>query len=295
MLNVKYTDSFNFRCLENLRETSLDVSLIHTGREHCKPYHIFSGVRDEYIIHLVLSGSGFYSARGKTYSLGPGQMFLIYPGEAVTYGADEATPWTYAWIGFNGMRADAIIKQCGFSHNTLVLPTPDPEVFMPCITDMLEHKALTFANDLYREAALLQMLSILVEHHTALSQKDNPDKYLYSTGVYVQLAIDYIQCMYMHGIKVADIAENIGISRAHLNHAFQKEVGVSIQKFLIDYRMHKAANMLVSTGLSVKEVSSQVGYEDQLTFSKAFKKKFGISPRDYRSHKDTMDKFSEKQ
>ena len=40
MRNVKYTDSVTFRCLEHLRETSLDISLIHAGREHCKPLHI---------------------------------------------------------------------------------------------------------------------------------------------------------------------------------------------------------------------------------------------------------------
>ena len=35
MPNVKYTDSATFRCLENLKEGSLDISLIHTGKEHC--------------------------------------------------------------------------------------------------------------------------------------------------------------------------------------------------------------------------------------------------------------------
>ena len=37
MPNVKYTDSATFRCLENLKEGSLDISLIHTGKEHCPP------------------------------------------------------------------------------------------------------------------------------------------------------------------------------------------------------------------------------------------------------------------
>lgn len=99
----------------------------------------------------------------------------------------------------------------------------------------------------------------------------------------------------MHGITVSDIAENVGISRAHLNQSFQKELGLSAQKFLIDFRMHRAANYLASTALSVKEISNMVGYEDQLTFSKAFKKKFGMSPLNYRTHTDKMDKFDEKQ
>ena len=66
MPNVKYTDSATFRCLENLKEVSLDISLIHTGKEHCSPGHICSIPRDEFIIHFVLDGAGFYSAGGQT-------------------------------------------------------------------------------------------------------------------------------------------------------------------------------------------------------------------------------------
>ena len=80
-----------------------------------------------------------------------------------------------------------------------------------------------------------------------------------------------------------------------LNNSFQKELGMSAQTFLIDYKMHKAASLLVSTSLSVKEIANNVGYEDQLVFSKAFKKKFGMSPKNYKTHKEMMDKFNEKQ
>ena len=47
--------------------------------------------------------------------------------------------------------------------------------------------------------------------------------------------------------------------------------------------------------LRFKEVSNSVGYEDQLVFSKAFKKKFGMSPKNYKTHKEMMDKYNEKQ
>lgn len=295
MKNVKYTDSINFRCLEHLRETSLDLSLVHTGREHCKPYHVFSGIREEYIIHFVLDGSGFFSVNGNTWTLTPGQMFLIYPDEAVTYGADETTPWSYAWVGFKGFRADKLLHQCGFSHNKRILPSPETEVVNSLIDDMLDHRAMTPAGDLYRESCLLRTLSVLTSKHQEETALETKKKYTYSTGIYTELAVNYIKNMYMHGITVGDIAENVGISRAHLNQSFQKELGLSAQKFLIDFRMHRAANYLASTPLSVKEISNLVGYEDQLTFSKAFKKKFGMSPLNYRTHTDKMDKFDEKQ
>ena len=148
MPNVKYTDSATFRCLENLKEGSLDISLIHTGKEHCPPGHICSMPRDEFIIHFVLDGSGFYSAGGQTWSLSPGQMFVIYPNEPTTYGADETHPWTYAWIGFRGIRAHSMVRACGFSKNQLVLPAPNQKIILKHIDYMLDHKQLSKANDL---------------------------------------------------------------------------------------------------------------------------------------------------
>ncbi len=297
MRNVKYTDSVSFRCLEHLKETSLDINLVHAGREHCEPSHICSGEREEYIIHFIFSGKGFYSIQnGNMYALSAGQMFLIQPGEVVTYGSDAIDPWHYAWIGFNGIRADTILKQCGFSAKKPVLSSPDqPEIVMECINNILDCKSLTFVNNLRREAWMLMLFSRLVDNHDKLSHKHLPENNNYSASVYVELAIEHIKCFYKDGINVSDIANHIGISRAYLNYAFQKELGISIQKFLIDFRMHKAASQLISTTDTVKEISMSVGYEDQLTFSKAFKKKFGMSPKNYRECKIVPVHYHEKQ
>ena len=55
MRTVKYTNSYDFQCLEDLRETFMEITLVHMGREECKPLHAFSGIRDEYIIHFGVS------------------------------------------------------------------------------------------------------------------------------------------------------------------------------------------------------------------------------------------------
>jgi AraC family transcriptional regulator of arabinose operon len=94
---------------------------------------------------------------------------------------------------------------------------------------------------------------------------------------------------------VTDITDYVGISRTYLTQIFQKELGLSVQTFLIDYRMHKAANLLLSTNQSISDVSTNVGYDDALAFSKSFKKKFGLSPKNYRSQKEEMDLFTKKQ
>lgn len=289
MDTVKYTNSVDFKCLEDLRETSMEIALVHMGREECKPYHAFSGIRSEYIIHFVMSGKGFYSANGNTWPLSSGQMFLIFPEEPVVYCSDKNDPWTYAWIGFKGLRAATILKNCGFSKSHLILPAPALNDYAGCFDDLFEHISLSFSHELYRESILLKLLAILCDHHTKLVLNSKQEQIDYSDNAYVNLAIDYINEMYMQGIGVSDIADNIKITRSHLNHAFQKEFNISVQKFLMDFRMHKAANLLVSTTMSIKEISNAVGYHDQLVFSKAFKNKFGMSPKIYRNYKDELE------
>lgn len=123
MRTITYTDSAQFQCLEHLREAFMDLYLVHCGIEHCKPGQFFGpSFRDEYIIHFVLEGKGSYMVGGITYFLTINQMFLIYPGEEIRYGADSDEPWTYAWIGFNGIRAESTLRNCGFSRQCYVLP-----------------------------------------------------------------------------------------------------------------------------------------------------------------------------
>lgn len=289
MDTVKYTDSSDFLCLEDLQESSLDIALIHMGKEKCQPYHAFSGTRSEYIIHFILSGNGFYSANGNTWPVSAGQMFLIYPGVPVVYCADTHTPWTYTWIGFDGLGTDTILKQCGFSKSNLILPAPDTDEYISCFNELFEHVSLSFSDRLYRESLLLKLMAVLADYHTKVLLDGSQDKTNYGNNTYVNMAIDYINEMYMQDINVTDIADRIGITRSHLNAAFQKELNLSIQRFLIDFRMHKAANLLVSTTMSVKEIAAHVGYRDQLVFSKAFKKKFGLSPKNYRTYKAEME------
>lgn len=284
MRTIRYKNEKEFQCLDNLKETPTEIALVHAGRENCKPYHVFSGKRDEYIIHFIVSGRGLYSASGNTWSLSSGQMFLVCPNETVVYCSDSLNPWSYVWIGIKGFEAESILKQCGFTKNRLILPAPDASEYLTCFDGLFEHTTQTYADKFYRESVLLKLLSVLCCNYSQLSRNKNWQQSIPVNNAYIDQAIDYINETYMHGITVSDIANHVGISRTYLNHVFQEEVNRSAQTFLIDYRMHRAARLLRDTSLSVKEISKSVGYNDQLVFSKAFKRTLGVSPREYRAN-----------
>ena len=285
MRNATFYSGNSHQVLEGLAEPSLELTLVHVGTEECKPFHIVSDPRTEYIIHFILSGAGFYSANGNTWPLKSGQMFLIYPGEPIVYGSERNNPWTYAWIGFKGIRAESILKQCGFSKNQLVLPLSSQLEALTCIQEIMDHKSLATSDMLSRESSMIRLFSLLAKEHEERAGR-SVDQLTSGDAIYVKLGCEHIKGMYMHGsFGVESVASHIGISRARLNRAFQKELKMSVQQYLIDFRMHQASSLLLNTPLSIKEIAAQVGYNDQLVFSKAFKSKFGVSPKNYRKQR----------
>lgn len=289
MRTSKFTDENNFRCLEDLQETSSELSLIHYGTEKCRPYHVFAGTRDEYIIHLIISGQGFYTANNNTWTLSAGQMFLILPGKPVVYCADSRAPWSYVWIGFKGNRVESILSECGFTRNRLVLPSPSPDDYLGIWNEMLEHITLSYEDILFRESALFRILSLLCANAGKIADLPGSAYKKGQSNDYVSQAVDFISTNYKRDITITDIASMIGISRAYLNHLFKKEYNMSAQEFLIDFRMRKAAYLLTNTDQPVKEVAQNAGYRDALFFSKAFKKRFTVSPQNYRLYRQELE------
>ena len=283
MKNATYFSSNTHQVLEGVAEPALELMTVHAGVEECKPFHIVSEPRSEYIIHFILSGAGFYSAGGSTWPLRAGQMFLIYPHTEIVYGSEANDPWTYCWIGFRGVRAESVLKKCGFSRNTLIRSLTNVQDVFSCIQEILSRRSLAASDMLARESGMIRLFSLLAREYEDSTgdrgmETDSPD------ALYARLGREYIKDIFMHhSVSVEDIAAHIGVTRARLNRAFQKELQTSVQQYLIECRLRHAASLLKETPLSVKEITWQSGYNDQLVFSAAFKKKYGLSPTAYRS------------
>jgi AraC-like DNA-binding protein len=100
---------------------------------------------------------------------------------------------------------------------------------------------------------------------------------------YVHEALNYIEHNFQNDISVEDIAGVCGLNRSYFGKVFKDCVGKTPQEFLLNYRMVKATELLKLTSLSIGEISSAVGYANQLHFSRAFKNVYGVSPRQWRN------------
>ena len=98
----------------------------------------------------------------------------------------------------------------------------------------------------------------------------------------VEKAAQILLQQYSQDISIQDLASQVGLSRSTLFRQFKKHYHKSPQQFLLETRLLKARTLLTDTQLSIKEITLEVGYQDQLVFSKAFKHFFSVSPKFYR-------------
>jgi AraC-like DNA-binding protein len=81
---------------------------------------------------------------------------------------------------------------------------------------------------------------------------------------------------------IQDLSRLVNLSGSRLSHLFKAQTGWNLNSFLWNRRMDRAADLLRSTELRVKEITDCVGYGQTPSFNRAFKKKFGSSPTCYR-------------
>lgn len=281
MASETYLNFAGFQCLENLNHSTLDLYLSTCGIQNCVGGHRFGpGVRDSYILHFISDGKGVFKCNGKTYELSRGDVFLVKPETEVFYEADEHNPWSYMWVGFNGIKAESYLAAAGLDKDIFTTKCDNIPIIFSCIQQMIMYRHLTLANELKRESALLQIFSVLMEEYKDTLPKE--ERYDYPYHIYVEQAEDYIQRNYKSNIKINDLASYIGIDRSYLTNIFKSVTKMSPQEYLMNYRMEQAKNMLKNTDMKVSDVAETVGYHDPLTFSKMFKKSVGMSPSEYR-------------
>jgi transcriptional regulator GlxA family with amidase domain len=81
---------------------------------------------------------------------------------------------------------------------------------------------------------------------------------------------------------VANLAEQIPMSRSAFSARFTELVGQPPMQYLTTWRMIKATELLKESQLGMKDVAIKVGYESEVSFSKAFKRWAGVAPSFYR-------------
>ena len=237
-----------------------DLNPIMAGEDDLLPGHqvqprLFNSV----VIHHIRRGRGTLYMKNKEYQLGPGQGFIMLPGEVenVHYKADLNDPWEYAWIGFTGKLAH---------HFSVLPPVFDlPEGVFPNMYD-LKHAPPTIGYLLASDLFFLYGKLLKPQ----LAERDFP-----------QLIMEHIQKNYMQKLSVEEFAVRFNMDRRYLSQQFKEKMGFTIRSYLTETRLTQAAT-LIQQGQSSKAASEACGFGNVSNFHKMFRARFGMTPLEWK-------------
>lgn len=215
-----------------------------------------------YVLHYVTQGRGVYLVGDRRWEVAEGEIFVSHPGESTTYISHKEHPMTYIWVSFDCAPTFAELLQED------IISAPWAKAIFAEMLRCSESAVPEWA-----------ICAGLYQFFVGLAQRRLTGE---ETGRdYVDRAVHFIQTNVSENIRVADLAADLGLSRSYFCRIFTKQMGQSPQEYLVSYRLEHAADLLTEQGLSQKEAALRVGYPDVCTFSRMFKRKYGISPGEY--------------
>lgn len=105
------------------------------------------------------------------------------------------------------------------------------------------------------------------------------------TSTVIDRAKQYIRQRFAEDLSLEEAAESVHLNPFYFSKVFKQHVGETFTDYLTGLRIDRAKQLIEEEGLSLKEVSYQVGYKDPNYFSRVFKKVTGVAPSEYRSQR----------
>ncbi len=137
---------------------------------------------------------------------------------------------------------------------------------------------LKLRSELYHLFHILFQYYFEVEPHETVI-KDN-------TTRNIKKILDYISENYMKSITIDELADSINLSKHYFMRFFKKYMGMTCIEYINDYRLNVASNLLLTTSMQITEVSTSIGITNLSYFNRIFKKKYHMTPKEYRYNVD---------
>ena len=219
-------------------------------------------------IYFPVSGCAQFSFGDTTIDLLPGNIYLVPAG--LTYACECRGSLEKYLIDISVTRPDSTDIFYGIDH-CLILP--DNGQYTAQIQEIYHR------SDLSAAVKLRRIVHEIVDAALAASPVEiNIPKYSKLT----KKALSYIDGHLSVGLSIAEIAENLFVSKLTLQKHFRDEIGTPIGKYITNRIMHRAERYLLETDKTIRDISARLGFCDQFYFSRVFAQTHGITPSRFR-------------
>ena len=237
------------------------------------PYRVQRERSPTFVLEQIVSGKGTLEVGQNIYRPKAGDVYLLHLGSQHRYYSDPKNPWEKMWFNIGGLLAQSLADSYGLSGINLV---PDANL------QDLFREGLDICEDCppdAEEGITLLIHSIFMRLAESI-RKQNPNMKKASLPLK-----NFLDRNFDRSPTLQEMSGIIHRSESQTIRIFKNEWGTTPHQYLLAKKLSTAGTMLLNSPKAIKEIASEVGFEDEYYFSSIFKKKMGCSPKYYRKVK----------
>lgn len=233
------------------------------------PLHIHDAVEMVY----VLAGSSTVIWEGRRQALGPGDLFLCFPGQVHGYES------TQDFDGFLLVAGTTLLSDCKAMlekqqpAQPVIHPPQEAAGKLRALLEMM-HADRKNANPSLLRGYSLVLLNKLVALTGLVPRSADTDA--------LQAVLRYISLHYRENITRRDICRAVGYSESYISHLFTRQMQVSLWDYITDLRLDDARQQLKATDLPVGQIALSLGFPSVRSFNRCFSQRMHMTPSQYR-------------
>lgn len=213
---------------------------------------------------FVLDGTVYIEEEGMEYKVGANEIILLEPYKQHAGSRKSDTKVAFYWFHF---------------QTNMTLPCKTHSGTDLYDIKYLLKKLLHIANTpLYHENTADAVGLIIFQE--LLYHSNSPHN---ANRAFVRKIVEYIRINCKHNLSVSTVAQHFGYNADYLGKLFKQNYKIGLKEYIASERLKIAKDLLLTTNLSVKEISAEMGFEQENLFIKFFIYHEGISPTRFKN------------
>ena len=256
-------------------------ALVYPDAKHPQSY-LFNWdagrILSEYQIVYISSGKGVLEVKNaEPIMIEAGTIFILFPHTWHRFKPLMETGWEEFWVGFSGHYVEYLMRQDCFNPENPVLKVGfDNEILHIFIRliDISKEESMVFSQ--MASCFVIQLLGLV--NASALMM----DKTKSRQELIIQAIRFKIQENWDKNLNFERIAAENNITYDWFRKAFKDTIGIPPGQYLLNIKIEKAAQMLRETHLTISEIATKTGFDNEFYFSRMFKNKMKCTASNYR-------------
>lgn len=246
-----------------------EINIIHFVYEKNAQFAPRFILPSTYSVAFVTQGEGILHTANGAHTIASGDFFVIFSAQA--YYIENVQGLNYIYITFVGSRAPALMERLQLSNRK---PVYREYGFLRELWENSFDKVTEENIDMLCEGLLLYTLSFICREKEEAAAGENANGIL--------LVKQFVDNHFSdETVSLGSVSKHFSYNPKYLSGAFKKMMRIGFTEYLTEKRLSYAASLIENGMSNVGDLAEMCGYSDAMYFSKVFKKRYGVSPKQY--------------